>query len=272
MFFDKTRKKIGLALGSGGSRGYAHIGVIRTLLEHNIPIDYLAGASAGALFGGLFAANNDINAVQDFAEGFDYKDFFPLLTDVNVRKGMIKGNKVLEYIRSALGSVTTFADLATPLSIVATDLVSGEPVIFSTGDLATAIRASISLPYLFEPVSLNSTILIDGGASIPVPVDAVRAMGADIVIAVNLDASFFPAKHITSVQQSSKTMIGVLKSTVDLFRYHLAKNICLRADIVVEPKVFETHLIDIIQGKPFIAEGEKAMTLALPALQSLLEK
>jgi len=182
-----TNKKIGLALGSGGARGLAHIGVIKVLEEKGIKIDYIAGTSIGALIGALYCQTKNIQSVEDFALSMDWKMLAEVLFDFSFKGGMISGEKVEKMLRHQLDNIS-FADLKIPLNIVCADLRTGEKLVCDSGDVSQAVRASISVPIIFKPFQKDDALLIDGGLVEPVPVQTVRKMGADYVIAVNLDA------------------------------------------------------------------------------------
>ena len=171
----KKYPKIGLALGSGGAKGLAHIGVIKSLEKHNIPIDYIAASSIGSIMGGHYACFKDIKKLEDEVFHFDRRKGVGLF-DFTVKGGIVKGKKTEKYISELLENAT-FQDLKIPLSIVATDFNSAESVIFSKGNLTKAIRASIAVPAIYQPIFYMDKLLADGGLSNPVPVNIVSAMG-----------------------------------------------------------------------------------------------
>ena len=177
--------RIGLALGSGSARGLAHIGVLRAIQEAGIKVDVIAGTSMGALIGAIFAAGKLDGLAARFLD-FDWKRIVALLDPVLPRSGLIDGQKVADFARAHV-TETRIEDLPIPFHAVATDITSGEQVVLGTGDLIEAVRASIAVPGIFTPVRTNGRILVDGGLVNPVPVSVARAMGADRVIAVDLN-------------------------------------------------------------------------------------
>lgn len=181
----ESSQKIGLALGSGSARGWAHIGVIRALAEAGIEISHVAGTSIGALVGAAFALEK-IDVLEEFACQLDWKQIVSFLDVTFPRSGLIDGGKVTDLFRSHAREMN-IEELPLPFCAVATDLATGGEVVLSRGDLAEAIRASISIPGIFTPVKHNGVFLVDGGLVNPVPVTAVRNMGADCVIAVDLN-------------------------------------------------------------------------------------
>ena len=181
----KRRKKVGLALGSGASRGWSHLGIIKALQENNIPIDYVAGTSIGAYVGAIFASGHFENFLKIVLD-MDWKKVISFLDPSVSFSGLLEGKKVMDLAEEVMG-VKIFEELKTPLCVVAANLKTGEEIIFSKGPLREAIHASIAVPGIIRPVKINNIICVDGGILNPVPVNVVREMGADIVIAVDLN-------------------------------------------------------------------------------------
>lgn len=179
------RPRIGLALGSGSARGLAHIGVLRALKEANIEVDLVAGTSMGAVIGAVFASDK-IDGLSARLCNLDWPGIVALLDPVFPRSGLIDGQRVAEFVRAHVPSAH-IEGLLLPFAAVATDLMTGEEVVATTGDLTEAVRASIAVPGIVTPVRSNGRILVDGGLVNPVPVSVARAMGADLVIAVDLN-------------------------------------------------------------------------------------
>jgi len=184
--------KIGLALGSGSARGLAHIGVIRAIEEAGIRVDMVAGTSIGALIGAVYASGRLDTLEQDFRT-IDWKRMGTMLDPVLPRSGLIDGRKITEFVRGHV-PLKTFRQLPLPFCAVATDLANGKDFVMCDGDLIEAVRASISVPGVFSPVRLRGRVLVDGGLANPVPVSAVRALGAGIVIAVDLNHNIVAGK------------------------------------------------------------------------------
>jgi len=177
--------KIGLALGSGSARGLAHIGVIRALKDAGINFDCVAGTSFGAIIGAVYASGK-LDNLQAAYIAMDWKNIAYFFDVVFPKSGIIDGKKVTDFMREYVRS-ERIEDLPIPFKAVATELDSGEEVVLGTGDVIDAVRASISVPGIFTPVRRNGRVLVDGGLVNPVPVNVVRAMGADIVIAVDVN-------------------------------------------------------------------------------------
>jgi len=202
--------KVGLALSGGAARGLAHIGVLKALEEESIPIDMIAGTSAGALVGACYAKERKAAVLEEIALGVDWKKLAHL-ADLNLIllwKGFVQGQKVKSFLSSLIGDIG-FEDLEIPLAIVATDAENMEEVIINEGSVIEAVRASISMPVILTPVGWRDRFLIDGGVVNPMPVNVVRNMGAEVIIAVNTVAiaqqrkSTKPAKRETRVKPSS---------------------------------------------------------------------
>ena len=178
-------KRVGLALGSGGARGWAHLGVVQALEEKGVQIDFVAGTSMGSIVGAFCAARR-VEALRELALNLDWKRLRQFLWEVSLsRSGLTDGKRLLEETRKMLG-FSEFGELALPFRAVATDLDTGGEVVLGSGDLLQAVRASISIPGLFSPVRIDGRLLVDGGLVNPVPVNVARDMGAQVVISVDV--------------------------------------------------------------------------------------
>jgi NTE family protein len=189
----QKKQKIGLALGSGSARGWAHIGVIESLTEAGIKIDCIAGTSIGALVGAVFASGK-IDKLKEIILQLDWKQILSFFDIVFPKSGLIDGKKVSDFIRKHIQE-KSFVELSIPFCAVSTDLSTGQEVIIDEGDVIEAVRASISVPGIFTPVKKDDIILVDGGLVNPVPVNVVRDMGADFVIAVDLNHDIIEKKR-----------------------------------------------------------------------------
>ena len=180
-----SQAKVGLALGSGSARGWAHIGVIRALAEAGIRVDYVAGTSVGALVGAVYASG-EIDTLEEVVMQLDWKQIVYFFDVVLPKSGLIDGKKVSVFIGNNVKKIN-IEDLPFPFCAVSTDLNTGDEAVMRDGDIIEAVRASISVPGIFTSVKKNGTILVDGGLVNPVPVSVARKMGADFVIAVDLN-------------------------------------------------------------------------------------
>jgi len=185
--------KVGLALGSGSARGWSHIGVIRALEEAGVTVDYIAGTSIGALVGAVYASGR-IDLLEDAVQQFSRKIILSLSDPVLPKSGLIDGVNIAEFVHKYVLD-KPIEELPLPLAIIATDLNTGDEIVLKEGNIVEAIRASISLPGIFKPVRRGDYLLVDGGLVNPVPVRTVREMGADFVIAVDLNCDLVQRKH-----------------------------------------------------------------------------
>jgi NTE family protein len=203
---DKTtgnvRPRIGLALGSGSARGLAHVGVIRAIEDAGLEVDFIAGTSMGALIGAIYASGK-LDELEASFRDFDWKKSASFFDVVLPKSGLLDGAKVSELVRAHIHD-ETIEMLLKPFAAVATDIVSGEEVVIRSGDVIEAVRASISVPGIFTPVRSNGRILVDGGLTNPVPVSAARAMGADFVIAVDLNHEIINGKNLKPLLPAAK--------------------------------------------------------------------
>jgi len=194
-----NKQKIGLALGSGSARGLAHIGVIRALEDAGIKIDYISGTSIGALIGSVYASDK-LDALEKVYRDFDWKKIAYFFDVVFPKSGLIDGNKVEDFVREYTHA-KNIEDLPLPFQAVATDMSTGKEVVLDKGDVIEAVRASISVPGIFTPVRKDGRVLVDGGLVNPVPVSTVRSMGAEFIIAVDLNHDIVEGKAPQSIQE-----------------------------------------------------------------------
>lgn len=217
--------KVGLALGSGGARGFAHLGVIKVLKEEGISIDLIAGSSMGALVASFYGAGLDVDRLYKLSRVFKRKYYL----DFTVPKmGFIAGKRVKELIRIFTHG-KMIEELDIPIGIVATDLVSGEKVVFKKGPVAEAVRASIAIPGIFVPEKLDGRLFVDGGVVDRIPVSVAKEMGADIVVAVDVSHVKFNS-DITSI-------FDVIIQSIDIMQMELVANREVASDVMIRPRV-----------------------------------
>lgn len=267
----KKRKKVGLALGSGGWRGIAHIGVISELEKYGIEIDYIAGTSAGALVGGLYAAQKDIKSVREvFKKNMNLRRLLYAFSDPRPRWGLFKGDRYKSLFEEYLGQ-QLIEECKIPFCAIATDILSGQVVELREGKISDAIRASSAVPFILQPVNYNSMKLVDGACVVPVPVKTVRQMGADVVIAVNLHKNVFPMK--AGVKRSG---ISIALKTSQTSIYHLAEYTGKSADIVLKPDITESGeytnpFTNFIKRDDILDDGERIVREKISEILSLLK-
>ncbi len=183
----KKNMKVGLALSSGSARGEAHVGVVKAIIEKEIPVDFIAGTSAGAIVGAYFASRGDVDGLEKVICEATPKQLMDMMSlDLAIKfKGFIGEKKSLKWLKEVIGGIY-FSDLKIPLAVIATDMTSGEEVVITKGSVLEAVRASIAMPVLFTPTKSHGRFLVDGGFSNPLPVDVVKKMGANFTIASNV--------------------------------------------------------------------------------------
>ncbi len=252
--------KLGLALGGGAARGFAHVGVIKTLESQGIFPDIVAGTSAGAVVGALYAAGNSGFELQKLAHRLDEAK----ISDWSLPdRGVLKGESLQLFINEAVGQRPMEA-LKKPFGAVATDLRSGESIVFRTGNTGMAVRASATVPGVFQPVRITGREYVDGGLSSLIPVRAARQMGADIVIAVDIAA--------VPGNQPVRSTLDILMQTFTIMGQSLARYELKEADVVIRPLVGAVGSTEFVARHDAILEGEKAAQAALPQIREVLRK
>jgi NTE family protein len=250
--------RIGLALGGGAARGFAHIGVIQVLEEAGIRVDLVAGTSAGSLVAALYAAGRNGAALAKQALAMDES----AITDwAFPGRGLIRGEALARYVREQVGQ-RTIEQLPLPLGIVATDLDSGAPVLFQRGDVGAAVRASSAVPAVFQPVKIGTREYVDGGLVSPVPVRFARQMGAELVIAVDISSP--PDGNPTG------DPFKLLLQTFAIMGRSINQFELKDADLVIRPSLVGVSSADFTARQRAIDAGRAAATAALPALRARL--
>ena len=249
--------RIGLALGGGAARGFAHIGVIQVLEEQGLRPDLVAGTSAGSLVAVLYASGMKPAELERAALAMDEATIadwtLPLLS-----RGMLRGQALARYVNQQVGS-KQLQDLPLPVGVVATDLQSGDGIVFRRGDVGTAVRASSAVPGVFQPVAIGKYHYVDGGIVSPVPVDAARALGADLVIAVDISNK--------ARGKAPGDLLGTLGQSIAIMGQKLGQAELARADVVIRPEVLDIGPADFSQRAAAIVEGEKAALAAMPQIR-----
>lgn len=264
-------KKIGLALGSGGWRGLAHIGIIKTLKKEGIPIDFIAGSSAGALVGGLYSYYGNTSDIERIVKSLNYRSLYGMLFDPAKKSGLIDGRKYVRLLEKYIGDAK-IEKLKIPFTAVCSDLFDGTPVGISSGKLSEAIRASSSIPIIFKPEMINGRFLIDGGNSMPVPTKIVRDMGAEIVIGVNLYGNIFPFK-MEYLKKEKINSVAVTRISYQMMLNSLAKENMKGADIQITPEIFEGNFNifkNFVNNQTTVEDGERAAEKIISSLKALL--
>jgi len=300
----RHRPVIGLALGSGSARGWAHIGVIRTLESEGIVPDIVCGTSIGSLVGAVYAAG-ELDAFERWVGELSWQDMVGMV-DLKMDGGLIKGGKLFKLL-SAQFAQRDIEQLGKPFACVATDLTGGREIWLREGSVLDAVRASIAVPGLFSPSFQNGRMLVDGGLVNPVPVSLCRAMGADIVIAVDLNWDLIGYRHrapsettavaeqkpagvvdniLSSLRSSFKmtsepvddpehampSMLAVMATSINIMQVRITQSRLAGepADVLIRPRLSHIGAMDFHRGEQAIAEGTRSARHALPGIREIL--
>lgn len=270
------KKKIGLALSGGGAKGFAHIGVLKILEKYKIPIDFVSGTSMGAVIGAIYASDPNAKKMEKEILGENLKKLldYSLLPE----RGLIKGKKIEALLEKYLGKLD-FKDLKIPLFVTSYDLGSRREIIFHKGNVAKAVRASISIPGVFIPIENKNRILVDGAIIDPIPTEILKKSGADIIIAVNVDYVKFKTpitnekattkyhyKEIPKITTSAYKALQIMNS--EMAESDLCRN---QADFVININLNNLGILEFGKVKKTIKTGEKAAKKSLEDLRQVIK-
>lgn len=262
--------KVGLALGGGGARGFAHLGVAKALRELGIPICCVAGTSIGSIVGGAIAADM-LQRALNWAYEPDWFKLPTLFLKWHVPWRSLLGSERIEAFLAKMICARTFDELHLPFAAVATDLRNGEEVVMRTGDLQSAIRASMSIPGLFEPIERGGRILVDGGLVNPVPADVCRSLGAEAVIAVDINAN---RVGTPALELAKLNLLDVIDQTFTVVCNHTAKAVLAKAppDVLLTPAVAAVKMMDFRDAGRLIDIGYACAMAHEGELRGLLRR
>ena len=280
-----VRNKVGLVLGSGAARGLAHVGILKALHDHHIPIDIITGTSIGAFFGAIYASGMHPDEMLEKTLALNWFQILDLIDPIINKSGLIRGNRIEEFIRSLIGNIE-FSDLKIPFSCQCTDINTGKLITIKNGNLAQAVRASLSVPGLMIPFNYNDKQLVDGGLVDPIPVKEAQILGADIVIAANVTtdvdqytnhkskkkSGFFsklkPSNYIRipSTYQIILQSIYIMES--EIARHNLIAN---PPDILIKPKIDQFRLYEFYKTQEIVQTGIDATVIYLDQIKALIE-
>lgn len=301
-------QKIGLALGSGSARGFAHIGVIKSIQDADIHIDLVCGSSIGALVGGALAGNF-LNGLEEMALKLTWPDIIKFMDFLFPRSGFIEGDRITNYFREEFTDAK-IEDLPLPFAAVATDIMNGKEIWLQSGSLMDAIRASFSMPGIFTPCKYGEQWLVDGGLVNPVPVSLCRAMGADIVVAVNLNSDiiglpryinrknkengngqspktsgkisqFINSRLIPAIKRTEDKMaeedlsiFDVIAASINIMQDRMTKQRLAGdpPDLLITPRLADIGLLEFNRAAEAIEEGRLSMSYMVPLLKDMLEE
>lgn len=270
------RKKVGLALSGGAARGFAHIGVLQVLQKEGIPIDMVAGTSAGAVVGAAYARNRDIARITQDSMETNWKKMAPLIDLSFSRSGLIKGKKLINLLTTYVGEDIEFQDLEVPFACTATDIETGEEIVIDSGRVIDALRATISMPGIFSVFSYKGRLLVDGGLTTPVPVEIVKQMGADFVIAVNVNPDVAARAENPPGKQSRTrklpNLFQILAQSTTITTSLLARTNLAAADVVIEPDLAYFKLSDFNKAPDILNLGIEAAERAVGEIKGKLQR
>lgn len=254
--------KVGIALGGGGARGFAEIGVLRVLEQEKIPVDIVVGTSVGSLIGAIYADSGRVLDAEFISITLKNEDIFDYKAFSFFSGGFVTGEKLRSFLNTHLRN-KNIENMKVPYGAVAVDLRTGKAVLFDRGPIACAVNASCAIPGVFVPVEIGGKVFVDGGVTDPVPVDFAIKKGADVVIAVTISPAL-PA--ITP-----KNPLEVAFHAITIMSSHIAVIGVKNADVVIQPDVGNVAYDDFSQKKRLIEAGEKAARAALPAIRAAIK-
>ncbi len=268
-----TGHTVGLALSSGGGKGLAHLGVMKVLVEENIPVDIIAGTSAGAFFGVHLAMGRSADEIVSFSgELQSYNRWVNWDVNIPPRSGLIKGAKAKNLIANMVNHLR-FEDLEIPFFCVAADVHTGEEVVFDSGPLADAIRASLSIPFLADPWHMNDRFFIDGAFVDPIPAELLREKGADIVIASSVIQPLTDTQPSPPPKHTKKpNFLQIISNIQSIVENQLVNSQLDAVDVMIHTGAQAEHALDFTAAQQLIAAGEAAARAQLPAIRACLER
>ncbi len=261
---DSVRPRIALVLGGGAARGFAHVGVIRALEQEKIPVDLIVGTSVGSLIGAIYAYDANSFELEWTAFSLEKEHLFDYgLFSAFTGMGPVKGDKLEEFVKGKV-PVANIENLKIPFAAVATDLNRGARVVLDRGPVARAVRASSSIPGVFQPVELQGKMLVDGGVVDNIPIAVAREKGADIVIAVDISENI--------INFNITNLIDVVLQSVNIMFSENVKPKKKEADVLITPAVGTVGMLDFTQKKACMQAGIEAAQKAMPEIKAKMEE
>jgi len=268
--YKKRQRKIGLALGSGGARGLAHLGVIERFLEWGVPIHCVSGTSIGAIIGAIFVSGK-VKETIEWAQGLDWIEAAKMFAEVNVPKtGFLKGRRIEERLRNFI-TINDYGESPLPFATVATDIATGTEVVLKEGDLMEGVKASFSIPGVFMPVERNGCQLVDGGMVNPLPISVCRDLGAEAVIAVDINLRTGPADYHR--KKGNLNIFDILTNSISILEREVTRStIASQApDVCIQPAVGDIYTLDFRTAAVGIEAGRAAADEMRGAVEALVE-
>ncbi|MCL5071083.1 MAG: patatin-like phospholipase family protein [Actinobacteria bacterium] len=272
------KRKIGIALSGGAARGLSHIGVLQVLEDIGVEISAVSGCSMGAVIGAIYCTDFDLKEMESFVTSTDWRNFMMFSLFSLSRTGIVNERKVGEVLKKFLGD-KTFADCKKDFCCVAVDILNNKKIVFNSGSLTEAVRASIAVPGVFPPVYLPDAMLVDGGVLEPLPTDALKSLDVNFIIASSIvfesaksDNKYYDTKSgIHKNFESKKLSIqAILDKSMCMMHTQIVKSYLQNAHIVIEPKIGDFGFFDFSKGKEIIESGRKAAIEKIPEIKRKL--
>ncbi|HTS12317.1 MAG TPA: patatin-like phospholipase family protein [Candidatus Limnocylindrales bacterium] len=257
---ETERPRVGVALGGGFARGIAHIGVLRVLRDNEIPVDFIAGTSVGALIAAAYASGSTLEDMERHGAATRFRDFGRWTIS---RMGMASNERLEDFLHR-FTLLRQFEEMKIPLGIVATDIISGQSVHFTKGEIGPALRASCAYPGLFLPIELGEHVLVDGFLTETVPAECVREMGADVVISVNLEPGLLASHPRNTIEVISRSF-----SIIQTISHQPWRD---ATDVLIEPDVHDILWDEFVRTPELVACGAEAAKAALPRIRAVMAR
>jgi NTE family protein len=272
------KRRIGIALSGGAARGLSHIGVLQVLEDVGVEISAVSGCSMGAIIGALYSTGLDLKEMESFITSTDWRNFLMLSFLSPSKAGIVNDRKVDEVLKKFLGD-KTFADCKKDFCCVAVDILNSKKVVFNSGSLREAVRASMAIPGVFAPVCQQDAILVDGGVMEPLPTDALKSLNVNFIIASSIIfesaksdyTDYDRAASMKNNPESKKLSIqAILDKSMSMMHTQMVKSYLLDAQIIIEPKIGDFGFFDFSKGKDIIESGRKAAIEKIPEIKRKL--
>ena len=255
--------RVGIALGGGGARGFAHVGVLRVLEQEKIPVDLVVGTSVGSLIGALYADSGRVLDLEMLAFQVNKDDLFDYRALALLSGGLVKGDRLERFVTEHV-KARAIEQLRIPFAAVAVELRTGRTMVFESGSVARAVHAAAAIHGVFVPVEIDGLTFVDGGVAAPVPAAIARQKGADVVIAVAIPAAV--------PKNTPRTPVGMVMHAVNIMAAEIGRLHANEADVVIEPQVGDVGYDDFSQIRRLIEAGEMAARSALPRIHAALSR
>jgi NTE family protein len=272
------KRRIGIALCGGAARALSHIGVLQVLEDAGIEISAVSGCSMGAIIGAIYSTGFDLKEMESFVTSTDWRNFLILSFLSLSRIGIVNDRKVDEVLKKFLGD-KTFAECKKDFCCVAVDILNSKKVVFNSGSLKEAVRASMAVPGVFTPVCQQDAMLVDGGVMEPLPTNALKSLNVNFIIASSIifesaKSDYLKCDTVTGMKNNSESkklsIQAILDKSISMMHTQMVKSYLLDAQIIIEPKIGDFGFFDFSKGKDIIESGRKAAIEKIPEIKRKL--